>query len=44
MLMKSANPALNQKVFDQVRSFDQTQKMTIQGTVNKPISHWVWYF
>jgi uncharacterized YccA/Bax inhibitor family protein len=35
MLMKSANPALNQKIFDQVKTFDQSSKMTIQGTVNK---------
>ena len=35
MLMKSANPALNQRIFDQVRSIDQSDKMTIQGTVNK---------
>ena len=35
MLMKTANPALNKKVFDQVRGIESSTKMTIQGTVNK---------
>ena len=35
MLMKTANPALNAKVFNQVRQTDATTGMTIQGTVNK---------
>ena len=35
MLMKTANPALNKNIFDQVRGIESSTKMTIQGTVNK---------
>ena len=35
MLVKTANPALNAQVFQNVRSSDYSTGMTIQGTVNK---------
>ena len=35
MLMKTANPALNAKIFNNVKNLDTTTGMTIQGTVNK---------
>jgi uncharacterized YccA/Bax inhibitor family protein len=35
MLMKTANPALNAKIFSNVRAQDHATGMTIQGTVNK---------
>ncbi|MEK9727019.1 MAG: Bax inhibitor-1/YccA family protein [Candidatus Margulisiibacteriota bacterium] len=35
MLVKTANPALNSKIFQNVRSQDLSTGMTIQGTVNK---------
>ncbi len=37
MAIKTANPALNERVFDQVRSQDNSRGMTIQGTVNKTL-------
>ncbi|VAX36381.1 hypothetical protein MNBD_UNCLBAC01-1022 [hydrothermal vent metagenome] len=50
-MMRTANPALSAKTFTQVRSFEQGQTMTLQGTVNKSIilltlllvtASWVW--
>jgi uncharacterized YccA/Bax inhibitor family protein len=35
MLIKTANPALNATIFNQVRQADASTGMTIQGTVNK---------
>ena len=35
MLMKTANPALNKKIFDDVRHSSLSNRMTLQGTVNK---------
>lgn len=35
MLMKTANPALNAQIFNNVKNLDTTTGMTIQGTVNK---------
>ena len=35
MLVKTANPALNAQVFQNIRSSDYSTGMTIQGTVNK---------
>ena len=35
MLVKTANPALNEQIFQNVRSLDSSSGMTIQGTVNK---------
>ena len=35
MLMKTANPALNAQIFNNVKNLDTTTSMTIQGTVNK---------
>jgi uncharacterized YccA/Bax inhibitor family protein len=35
MLVKTANPALNEQIFQNVRSLDTSSGMTIQGTVNK---------
>ena len=35
MLVKTANPALNEQIFQNVRSIDNSTGMTIQGTVNK---------
>ncbi|MFT5387432.1 MAG: putative YccA/Bax inhibitor family protein [Candidatus Omnitrophota bacterium] len=34
-MMRSGNPTLNNKVFDQSRSYGAGEKMTLQGTVNK---------
>lgn len=50
-MMRTANPALNAKVFNQARSFGVGESMTIQGTVNKAgfllfllvaSASWVW--
>ena len=35
MLVKTANPALNEQIFQNVRSVDNSTGMTIHGTVNK---------
>ena len=49
--MRTKNPALNLKAFDQVRSYGAGESMTIQGTVNKTFvmlfllvmsASWVW--
>lgn len=34
-MMRTANPALNDKVFNQTQSFGSSGTMTLQGTVNK---------
>ena len=50
-MMRSTNPALNAKVFNNARSFGVGEPMTIQGTVNKSFilvfllllsASWVW--
>lgn len=34
-MMRTANPALNAKTFQGMRSYDAANAMTIQGTVKK---------
>ncbi len=50
-MMRTANPALNDNTFSQVRSYASDEGMTIQGTVNKTMvllfllilgASWVW--
>jgi uncharacterized YccA/Bax inhibitor family protein len=36
-MMRTANPALNEKTFENYRSFDVSNSMTLQGTVNKTV-------
>ncbi len=35
--MRTANPALNSKIFNRVGSYEGTEQMTVQGTVNKTL-------